>query len=49
MSPRGPRRRLDWLQLLAATAAVVVVVLFVLAMLDAWVLSTPGDRLANAV
>jgi hypothetical protein len=49
MARRGPHPRLDWLHLLAATAAVVVVVLFALAMLDAWVLSTPADRLADAV
>ena len=43
------RRRFDWLDLLAALAAVVVTILFVIAMLDAWLLSVPGDRLANPV
>ena len=37
------RRRFDWLDLLAALAALAVVILFVIAMLDAWVISTPGD------
>lgn len=43
------RRRFDWLDLIAALAAVAVAVLFVIAMLDAWVLSLPGDRIANPV
>ena len=44
----GNCRRFDWLDLLAALAAVAVVILFVIAMLDAWVISTPGD-LANPI
>lgn len=47
--PTRDHRRFDWLDLLAALAAVAVVILFVIAMLDAWVLSVPDDRLANPI
>ena len=49
MPDRDRGRRPDWLDLLAAIAAILVVVLFIFSMLSEWVLSAPGSPLANPI
>ena len=49
MRERGRGRRPDWLDVMAGVAAIVVIVLFLFSLLSEWVLSAPGNPLANPV
>jgi uncharacterized membrane protein YcjF (UPF0283 family) len=49
MPDPGSRRRLDWLDLLAGVAAVIVILLFVLSFLHEWVASAPGSPIATPI
>lgn len=47
--PDGPRRRPDWLYVLAGVAAIAVIVLFIFSFLHEWVISAPGSPVAIPV
>ena len=44
-----PRRRPDWLYVLAGVAAFVVIALFVLSFFHEWVISAPGNPVATPI
>jgi hypothetical protein len=47
--PDEPRRRPDWLYVLAGVAAIAVIVLFVFSFLHEWVISAPGSPVATPI